>query len=581
MSLARPSTLLAALALSLALGGQALEAQGQSGLEDGGAGAYLAARSANFTSDFDDGRVYLTRALLADPDNVELMEGLLSAHLAAGDFASAVPVARKLEQMVPGQQLAGIVLLGDLMVRDDHEAVLARLAEGQPVGGALLDPMLKAWAELGAGRMSVAIEEFDKLAARPGLGVFGLYFKALALGMVGDLEGADAILSDRANGLISLRRAVWAHVQVLSQLDRNADALALLDEVFGTSPDPEIDGLRTALNAGTALPFDMLRNARDGAAEVFHMIAVAFQGDAPPVQTLIYSRMAEQLRPDLADALLLTAISLEALGQDDLALGAFQRIGSDSPVHLVAETGEAQLLYRSGRKAEALAAMEALARREAKNASVQIALGDMLRREERFGEAAALYSRAIDIVGLADSEAIRWGLYYARAMAWERAGEWGKAEADFEQALRLSPDQPDVLNYYGYSLLDRNIRIDAALEMIRKAVAQRPEDGHIIDSLGWGYFLTGRYPEAVVEIERAALLMPVDPVVTDHLGDVYWAVGRKREAQFQWRRALSFKPEEKDAALIRRKLEAGLDQVLVEQKLPALAGRGQPAAPKQ
>ena len=108
--------------------------------------------------------------------------------------------------------------------------------------------------------------------------------------------------------------------------------------------------------------------------------------------------------------------------------------------------------------------------------------------------------------------------------------------------------------------------------MIERAAKARPDEGAIIDSLGWALYRLGRYPEAEVQMERAIQLMPVDPVVNDHLGDVYWAVGRKREAEFQWKRALSFKPEtEEEAARIRRKLEAGLDTVLQEEGAEPLA----------
>ena len=141
---------------------------------------------------------------------------------------------------------------------------------------------------------------------------------------------------------------------------------------------------------------------------------------------------------------------------------------------------------------------------------------------------------------------------------------------DMRKALELSPDQPAVLNYLGYSFVDRGIKLDEALGMIQRAVAAEPDSGAITDSLAWAYFRLGRYRDAVEPMERAALLEPVDPVVTDHLGDVYWAVGRKLEAAFQWRRALSFDPEEKDAQRIRRKLEIGLDALWAEEGAPPI-----------
>jgi Flp pilus assembly protein TadD len=187
----------------------------------------------------------------------------------------------------------------------------------------------------------------------------------------------------------------------------------------------------------------------------------------------------------------------------------------------------------------------------------------MLRREERWAEAIPVYDAAIALVPEVKPD--HWALFFSRAICEESLRNWDKAEADFRKALELNPDQPQVLNYLGYSFVDRGVNLDEALAMIERAVKAEPDSGYIIDSLAWAYFRLGRYADALAPMEKASLLEPVDPIVTDHLGDVYWAVGRKREAEFQWRRALSFDPEEKDATRIRRKLEIGLDAVLAEE----------------
>jgi len=194
---------------------------------------------------------------------------------------------------------------------------------------------------------------------------------------------------------------------------------------------------------------------------------------------------------------------------------------------------------------------------------VLTALGDILRRQDQFEGAAAAYDRAIALYS--DDMQAQWLIYFARGIANERLGNWDRAEADFRKALELNPGQPSVLNYLGYSFVEMKQNMDEALAMIEQAVAARPNDGYITDSLGWVYYRLGRYEEAVVQMELAVELMPVDPIVNDHLGDVYWAVGRKREARFQWKRARSVGPEEKDAVRIRRKLEVELDAVLEEE----------------
>ncbi|MDD9876982.1 MAG: tetratricopeptide repeat protein, partial [Magnetovibrio sp.] len=183
-------------------------------------------------------------------------------------------------------------------------------------------------------------------------------------------------------------------------------------------------------------------------------------------------------------------------------------------------------------------------------------LGDLLRRHERWPEAIDAYAAAIERVGTLSKR--NWRLLYSRGIALERAKRWPEAEKDFLKALEFEPDQPYVLNYLGYSWVDRGVHLERALEMIHNAVRRRPNDGYIIDSLGWVYYRLGNYPKAVLELERAVQIRPEDPVINDHLGDAYWRVGRELEARFQWQRSLSLDPDEKVEAEVLKKLKSGL-----------------------
>jgi Tfp pilus assembly protein PilF len=183
-------------------------------------------------------------------------------------------------------------------------------------------------------------------------------------------------------------------------------------------------------------------------------------------------------------------------------------------------------------------------------------LGDALRAQDDDQEAIAAYTVAMDLT--AESDTRMWFLHFSRGIAYSQDGDSVAAEADFRAALAINPEQPQVLNYLGYSLVEEQRKLDEALDMIERAVAASPDSGYIVDSLGWVYYRLGRYEEAVVQMERAVELMPTDPILNDHLGDVYWAVGREREARFQWRRALSFAPHpDLDTDLVRRKIEDG------------------------
>jgi tetratricopeptide (TPR) repeat protein len=548
----------------------ALVAAGAAGADPGGlVGSYLAARSASGNSDYEAAAAYYTQALVRDPSNPMLLESAAVAQLALGNLEAAVPIATRLGEIVPQNQIALLALLGAELVAGDYEGVLADYAAGRSVGP-LVDGLVKGWAHLALGDAGEALAAFDALIAQPALAPFGAYHKALALAYVGDFEGADRLFSGEGGASFGMtRRGVTAHVEVLTQLERYDDALALLDRAFGADPDPAVRGLRERVEARQSLPFDLIGGPADGMAEVFFTVAGALAGEAEDSYTLLYARIAQALAPHHSDALLLVAGILERQGQYDLATAAYNAIPRTDPAFHHAELGRAEALRSAGRTEAAIEVLEQLAKSHPELPDVHRALGDILRAEERYDAAAASYDAAIAALPVEDPS--QWVLYYVRGISHERADRWEKAEADFRKALELSPDQPQVLNYLGYSYLEMQTNLDEALSMIERAVAARPDDGYIVDSLGWALYRLERYEEAVAPMERAASLMPVDPIVNDHLGDVYWAVGRRNEARFQWRRALSFNPEEKDAVRIRRKLEVGLDAVLAEEGAKPIA----------
>ena len=536
------------------------------------AGSYLAARVAEASSDFRAAAAWYERALVTDPANQALIEGELYAQLALGDFGKAATLATALGDKAKDNQLAALAFDAAEAFAEDYPALIKAAADGRKVGP-ILDDLVLAWAKVGDGKMAEAIKDFDAVSETRGMEAVGLYHKAMALAVAGDFEGAEAILSGKAAGPINLnRRGVIAYVQILSQLERNPDALELLDKTFGTEAEPTLDVLRTRLKAGEPLAFDLIPNAKAGIAEAFFTIGTLLQGESDPTYVLLHSRVANYLDPANAEALLLTAQALEDLNQHELAVETYARFPKDSPVFYSAEIGRAEALYAAGKKEAAVEVMQALARSHPDLVVVQSSLADILRREDRCAEAVAAYDAALALVPKVERS--HWPLFFSRGICQEKLRDWGKAEVDFRRALELKPGQPQVLNYLGYSLVDRGLKLDEALEMIQQAVRAEPEAGYIIDSLAWAYFRLGRYEEALAPMEKASVLEPVDAVVTDHLGDVYWMVGRKREAEFQWHRALSFGPEEKDAVRIRRKLDLGLEAVLKEELAAPLVPAG-------
>lgn len=535
---------------------------------DEAVGAYLAARQARFDYDYAAAAEHFTRALAKDPTNPVLMENAVASFVGVGRIEKALPIAKLIEEAGLVSQVANMVLVADEGRREAYDDLLGRVGSNRGVGE-LADGLISAWAHMGKGDMTTALELFDGVANQRGLRSFAIYHKALALASVGDFETAEKIFAGETDGPMQrTRRGTMAWAQILSQLERNEDAVSTIDEVFGTDLDPEIALLRSRLAAGERLPFSIIGGARDGVAEVFFSLGRALQVDAGEDYILLFSRVTEFLTPDNVDAILMTAELLEDLQRYELATAAYRRVPRDHPSYYLAELGRSEALRRSGKLDTAVEVLEQLSQTHPDVPLVHVTAGDMYRQVEDFEQAAAAYDRALALY--AERESDQWFVHYARGISYERMGDWPRAEADFRKALELNPEHPQVLNYLGYSMVEKRINLDEALDMIERAVAARPDSGYIVDSLGWVLYRLGRYEEAVEHMERAAELEPVDPVVNDHLGDVLWAVGRYQEAEFQWHRALSFIDEAEtstdvDPDRIRRKLEVGLDQVLQEE----------------
>lgn len=536
-------------------------------------GDYLAGRQASFDGNIQAAASYYGRAVMFDASNPALLERAALAEMSLGDLPRAASLATKLINDGHRSQIAYMANAVELAAAEEYDALISRVTEGQSVGP-LVDGLLVAWAHLGTGDMSAALVQFDEVAKEQGMGTFAMFHKALALASVGDFESAAGLLDTAAAGGIQrTRRGVMAHAEILSQLDRNTDALALISGVFGADLDPGLAQVRDALRTNQRVPFTHIRGPRDGLAEVFYTLATALANEADDEFTLLYTRVAEYLRSDHIDAVLLTAGLLDDMNQPALAVKAYGKVPADHPAFHVAELGRAAALRNSDKTDAAVEVLQRLTKTHSDQPIVYSTLGDTMRQLERYEEAIAAYTQALDLYQ--DKGQRQWFLHYVRAISYERLDQWDAAEADFRAALALNPDQPQVLNYLGYSLVQKMRNLDEALDMIERAAAAQPDSGYIIDSLGWVLYRVGRYDEAVVHMERAAELMPVDPIVNDHLGDVYWAVGRKTEARFQWRRAVSFATygtaaEEVDVDRIRAKLAVGLDQVLAEEGAPTL-----------
>ena len=525
------------------------------------AGNYLAARIAGFSNDYREAARYYGRLVDRADATPQVLENGVVTFSVLGDFDRAARIGAKLGAQDRssrfGRNAEVVVALRD----GDLDAARAALEDG--VGGALLDGLLGAWIEVAAGDAAAATAAFEALAGTEGFAPIARLHEAYALAIGGDYAAADEILSGRAHGPLDANtRGIAAHAQVLARLDRRDDALDLLTQANDASNSPMLQDLQARIEAGEDVPYDLVATPTEGMAEAYFILAAILANDSSTTFTLLNARAATTLRPDHVDASILVADLFEGQGEYDLAGEALTGVPQDDPAFFGAEIARGEVLLASGKDDAAIEVLQALTRSNADRKEVWAAYADALRRLDRHAEAAAAYDRAIALDGGAESE--NWFWVYARGIAREQTGDWPGAEADFRRALALNPEQPNVLNYLGYGLVEQRIKLDEALDLIERAVAARPDDGYITDSLGWVLYRLGRFEEAVAPMERAVMLEPLDPLINDHLGDVLWVVGREREAEFQWRRALSLEPTE-EVERIRRKLEIGLDVVLEEE----------------
>src|SRR6266852_5599164 len=240
-----------------------------------------------------------------------------------------------------------------------------------------------------------------------------------------------------------------------------------------------------------------------------------------------------------------------------MAIKVYERMPASSPLKRNAQIQLATNLDAADRSDEAIKILKGVTAEDGKDIEAVMALGNIERGRKKFADCVQTYSQGIDVLPQGNDKA-NWIYYYYRGICEERSKQWSKAETDMRKALELQPEQPHVLNYLGYSWIDQGINLDEGMKMIKRAVDQRPDDGYIVDSLGWAYYRIGSYEDAVKNLERAIDLKPEDPTINDHLGDAYWRIGRTLEAKFQWAHARDLKPEPEELPKIEAKMENGL-----------------------
>jgi tetratricopeptide (TPR) repeat protein len=533
------------------------------------AGSYLSARFAIGVDDMNAANKYFQQAVELSPNEKEqtfFYERALPAALGAGDFKSAIAYAKKIDLTKPTatSQMAVLTLIVDGFKQNDSAAISKLLPSLRTDGfGRLLKPLLESWNEAAQKDYPGAMATLQKLKQEyPSLQPLVQMHMAFLYDFQGDKKNAENLYKVSLSNNLSIRSAY-----IISQYyerDGNKKELETLyknlaDKMPGSSlPSIVLDRIEQGKLNSKAF----IGKPSDGVAAALYDVATVLHQENSSRLAILYAQMAHYLAPDdNFTKLLLSDIE----SNDDVktaAIDYLQSVPKDNDLYVLAQMRLAQLYEQDEKYDEAINVLQQFEQDKLVKLQATNELADLYRRKEDYAKAIPLYSAVID--AKQPSTAGDWVLFYSRGICYERSNQWDKAEADLSHALKLNPQQPEVLNYLAYSWADHGKNMKEALGMLQKALATAPDDPYITDSVGWALYKNGQASEAVPYLEAAVQALPADPVINGHLGDIYWTVGRHLEAHFQWERALkNAKPTDVD---IKKEYAEKLEKGLPEEK---------------
>ncbi len=561
------SCLALASCIALISGAQSNEPDTQKHIGYSLSGTYLAARIATIDKNTDAAVDFYRQAMKFDPENEFLKQNAFLTLVSNGNFEESVKLGKQIQELESSPPLVSVILGVDFIRTKAWTSAIKQLSE--PTRGdleRLLTGLLKAWSQQGIGQTKEALATIDALEGPSWFKIFSEYHGGLIASLGGEKNDAIARLTktveNRAGGTTAVHtymRSVEALARLQLRSGAEKEAKATIDMGLRIQPSgPALLRLSKTADAGGATR-PLISSAQQGAAEVFYNLGAVLNSEGGKQFALIYLQLANVLNPDSDVSMLALADLYDSQSLPERANKLFAKVAEDSPYRRIAKLEMALNLDELKKLDEARKEMDQLVQSDPADLVASLSYGQMLVRHEKYGDAVKIYAAAIAQVS--NPKRFHWNLFYRHGIASERSKNWPAAEKSFLKALELFPDQPNVLNYLGYSWVDMNINLDDGLNMIRKAVELRPQDGYIIDSLGWAYYRLGRYKDAVGELERAIEKKAEDPTINDHLGDAYWRIGRRLEATFQWSHAVDLKPVDSELIKIKEKLKNGLPEI--------------------
>ncbi|MBS0279286.1 MAG: tetratricopeptide repeat protein [Proteobacteria bacterium] len=558
----RKSLLLSAAVLALAVSASACasvstDPKAPSG-DDTSFGTYLSAHVAAGQHDLSEAARLYQSTFADNPDDVEIANRAFLYTAASGDVDKAIELAKKVVDDNSSDRAARLALAVGEIKHENYARARSQLAaSGKGPFTTLTLLLVDGWAAEGAGDIDTALKDMDALSGAGGTPQLVSYNKALILDLAGRNAEAEADYQSALQASANGPRANEAYGRFLERQGRTAEAKALYEKLRAS------DSLRPLADAGLARiaagekPDRLVNGAQEGAAEGLFSIAVALNDATSADIAILYLRLALYLQPDFDLAKIVLADRFETLKKYDDAITVYRTIDDTSPYQAAAIIQIAIDEGRLGNNDQAIADLKTVIAKSPNDVAAWTSLADAYRAASKDQEAIDAYTKAIALLNPPDKD--DWQLFFARAVCEENLKQYAAAEADLNTALKMSPDQPQVMNYLGYTWVDQGRNLPQALALLEKARALSPYDGYIVDSVGWAYFRLAQYKLAAEALQAAVLLVPGDATINEHLGDAYWMSGRKLDARFQWNHALAFNTDPKAKVEIEKKLADGLD----------------------
>lgn len=549
-------------------------------------GAFLTAVVATHKGDDLDAARAFRAAAAADPTNKDLLKQAFIRSVLAGD-PEAVPLARLTARQPEGQSIISSLVLGNDAVTRANWAEASRFyqqAGADPMAHLIL-PLLQAWCQQGQGHADEAIASLTHIQGSVLVPFYTLHAAMIAqtagqAAKAGELFAQAAKIMPGYDLLLTRSQAAWLWSQ--GQQDK---ARSLIRGMIQADPVLALAGAQLQATIGHA----PVTSAQAGIARAYVLTAFLLrqqgrqqgQADRPgPTDhqfdeaSRLMLGFALGLDPHLAEARLMLSEIQDAEGHQTAARETLLRIPQTDPLYPVAAFRLALVDGSTGHLDEAQIILTHLVQDTGGQGLAVRALGNTLSARKDWKGAIAAYNQAV--TQATASKTLDWSLLFLRAVAYHESGDWPRAKADLQQALKLAPDEPLLLNFLGYSMVERKENLTEAAALLRKAADLDPKDAAIRDSLGWVQVELGDLAGGTALLEHAAEQTPEDPEVNYHLGEAYWRAGRRTEAVDQWNVALGLHPEPADEALIRaalaRAVAAGVIKATPQSAPPAESG---------